>query len=317
MTSATHTISSMEEAFAAHRKHLWGLLYRMTGSSADADDLLQDTFERALEHPPARLDLPLKPWLARVALNLARDHLRARKKQPYIGPWLPSPLETTEEELNEPPSFDRGAEWRFDLLESVSFAFLLALEALNPSQRAVLLLRDVFDYSVRETAEALELTEANAKQIHLRAKKRMDAYQQQRRVSCPEVRAETMDVLGALVQRIVAEDVAGIEALLARDVRSLNDGAGEFRAALRPVLGPAKVARFLTGAAKKGGKNGSIEVRVLNGLPAMILRVPPDPEHKHLATIAVFAIELDAQGKVRTAYNVLATRKLSSLITQQ
>src|SRR5687767_12106876 len=145
-------MTELSSVFTAHQRDLWALLYRMTGSVADADDLLQETFARAIERPPPRLDLPMKPWLARVALNLARDHLRARRRVQYYGPWLPMPLETTEE--TSPPSFDPGPEWRYDLLESVSFAFLLALEALTPSQRAVLLLRDVFDYSVRETAEA-------------------------------------------------------------------------------------------------------------------------------------------------------------------
>ncbi len=85
-----------EDLFIQHRRFLWGLCYRLTGSAADADDLVQETFVRAIELPPARLGDPLRPWLVRVAVNLGRDLLRRRRRVPYKGPWLPSPIETDE-----------------------------------------------------------------------------------------------------------------------------------------------------------------------------------------------------------------------------
>ena len=139
---------------------------------------------RALERPPARTDEPWRPWLVRVAMNLARDLLRRRRRSPYRGTWLPSPIETGADDA--PPAYEIPAEsgspteGRYELLESVSFAFLLALEALTPSQRAVLLLRDVFDYSVRETADALGMSEANVKVTHHRARRAMAAYDRDR-----------------------------------------------------------------------------------------------------------------------------------------
>lgn len=295
--------------FEEHRRPLWALLYRMTGSAADADDLLQETFTRYLERPPARLDLPMKPWLAKVAVNLARDRLRARRRLSYTGAWLPEPIETHDE--TAPASFDPGAEWRYDLLESVSFAFLLALEALTPSQRAALLLRDVFDYSVRETADALELSEANVKQLHLRAKKKMDAYHAKQRRPTAEVQAETMRALGTLMQKIAERDVPGIEALLAGEVRVWNDSNGEFRAATRVVRGPENAAAFLLGVTRKGGTLVHAELRMLNGAPAFLVQYANDG--RRYALQLTFAIELDAAGKVSAIYSVLASKKLRAI----
>ncbi|HXU08022.1 MAG TPA: sigma-70 family RNA polymerase sigma factor, partial [Blastocatellia bacterium] len=172
-------MSAYAQALETDRRMLWGLCYRMTGNAADEDDLVQETFVRAIEKPPRDTREPLRPWLVRVAVNLSRDVLRKRKRQGYIGPWLPSPIPTDEESpaSYEPPAPDEESPAaRYELMESVSFAFLLALEALTPSQRAVLLLRDVFDYSTTETAEALDLTEANAKVLLLRARRKMNDY---------------------------------------------------------------------------------------------------------------------------------------------
>src|SRR5262249_13064147 len=139
--------------FDEHRLFLWGLCYRITGSAADADDVVQDTFVRALQSSRERPDDPRR-WLTRIAVNAARDVLRRRKRRAYVGPWLPTPIETASDDV--PPSHEPALhgehtlEGRYDLLESVSLAFLQALEALTPTQRAVLLLCDVFDYSAAE-----------------------------------------------------------------------------------------------------------------------------------------------------------------------
>src|SRR5690242_15981723 len=113
----------------------------MTGSAADADDLVQETFVRALDRGPADRERDLLPWLVQVAMNLSRDHLLWRKRQPYKGPWLPAPIET--EGLMQGERDVVHPEARYGELESVSLAFLIALEALSATQRAVLILRDV------------------------------------------------------------------------------------------------------------------------------------------------------------------------------
>ncbi len=304
---------ALEQAFTDHRRFLWSLSYRMTGNAADADEVVQDTFVRALEHPPTRTDEPLRPWLVKVALNLSRDALRRRKRREYIGPWLPSPIDT---DVEAPPSHEpavhggRTLEDRYDLLESVSFAFLLALERLTPAQRAVLLLRDVFDYTVQETAGALDLTEANVKTTNHRARRLMADYNRARRPATPALQAETERALKRFMQCLEKNDVAGVEALLARDVRTLTDGGGEFRSALRPIVGAEKVARFYLSIAHVG-QGVHARALTLNGLPGVLLDFDAVPDR--VASRFVLQVEIDADAKISRIYVVSATRKLTGL----
>ena len=121
----------IEQLYREHRSFLHGLCYRMTGSTADAEDIVQETFARALVSPPPDASPPRRPWLVRVAVNMARDRLRQRKRAPYVGPWLPVPVETGEASAD-----DDDPERHYGMIESISFAFLLACEALTPRQRA-------------------------------------------------------------------------------------------------------------------------------------------------------------------------------------
>jgi RNA polymerase sigma-70 factor (ECF subfamily) len=301
------------DLFREHERFLWGLCYRMTGSAADADDLVQETFVTALERPPRSLTLPWRPWLVRVAINRARDHLRRRRRSRYPGPWLPSPIETADEPV--PPAFEpaigegRTTEGRYELLESVSYAFLLALEALTPLQRAVLLLRDVFDYGVREAAEALDVSEANVKTTHHRARRAMSGYD--RRTWSPDLAEQTRDTLERFVASLAAHDVPAIESMLADGVRSLSDGGGEFSAARNPIVGRERVLRFLVGLASKYGGAIVPETRMLNGLPAVVIAVARSSER--FAPRFVLRIDLDADGRIAEVHAILATRKLTAV----
>ena len=305
-------MSSIEQLFADHRKFLWSLSYRMTGSAADADDVVQDTFVRAMEHPPRRMEDPLRPWLVKVALNLSRDVLRRRKRREYVGPWLPSPIETTDEPPSHEPAIDgmRALEGRYDLLESVSFAFLLALERLTPRQRAVLLLRGVFDYSVKETADALDLSEASVKTTHHRARAVMAAYDGSRQRPTAALQQATHAALLAFMQRLEARDVAGIEALLAEDVKTTTDGGGDYQAALRTIVGRAKVIRFYVAVALPSAEVEGDFV-MLNGLPSVAARV--SGATGRAAPRFAMTLELDREGKISHIYVVSANRKLTAL----
>src|SRR5689334_4698884 len=307
-------MTAYAETLETDRRLLWGLCYRMTGNAADADDLVQETFVRALERPPRRTDEPMRPWLVRVAMNLSRDLLRRRRRRDYTGPWLPSPVATDEESLPsyEPaaPSTDSPAA-RYDLLESLSFAFLLALEALTPQQRAVLLLRDVFDYSTAETAAALDLTEANVKVTLLRARKRLKDYDRQRADLSPASREATRQALEQFLRSLNARDAEGLERLLAEDVVSLSDGGGEVQAAMRPIRGRDKMLRLITALNAKLNGQPRVEWRVLNGLPAVVFEDVHSTATR--ATRYTVHVEVDDAGRIRRLDSVLAPSKLTAV----
>ena len=299
------------------RRVLWGLCYRMTGNAADADDLVQETFVRALEKPPRRMDQPLRPWLISVALNLSRDLLRGRKRRGYTGEWLPSPVPTDDNESPasyEPPAPSEDSPVaRYDMLESISFAFLLALEALTPSQRAVLLLRDVFDYSTAEVAKALEITEASAKVLLHRARGRMRSYEKDRAIPDAARREATRGALEQFLLCLKNRDAEGLERLLTEDVVSISDGGGEVAAALRPVLGRDRVIRLFIGLAEKAGPMPKVSFRLLNGWPAMEVVIEEQNRHAGVASKFTIHVDLDRAGLIRRIDTVAAPRKMAGL----
>lgn len=303
----------------AYADSLHNLARYLTGNAADADDLVQETFVRAMERPPPRTDEPWRPWLVRVALNLGRDLLRRRRRRAYVGPWLPSPIETGDEA--SPPSVEplvgagQTTEGRYDLLESVSYAFLVALEALTPLQRAVLLLRDVFDYTVAETADALGVSEANVKTTLHRARRRMAAYDRARTVPTRELQERTRATLARFVGALASADLPALESLLSESVRAVSDGAGEFHAARVPIIGRARVARFHWNIARRrtAAVPPRVEVRMLNGLPSLVIELLDGARDE--AGRFVIRTDVDADGRIVALHSILATRKLTALAT--
>jgi RNA polymerase sigma-70 factor (ECF subfamily) len=303
------------ELFDEHRSFLWGLLYRMTGCGADADDLVQETFVRLLERGPAEDGRPLRPWLVRVSMNLAHDLLRRRRRSPYIGPWLPSPVSAEPDseriEAVEAVASGMSTEGRYDLVESMSMAFLVALEALTPRQRAVLLLRDVFDYSVAETADALGVSEPDVKTTHHRARRAMAAYDRERCQPTREVQDRTRTALAELMAAFARGDLAGAERQLATSVVALSDGGGEFFAARVPIVGVARVSKFYNNVATRSLAGATYSMTMLNGLPAIVTEIPGP--HERQAARLVTSIALDRDGRIARIWSVLASRKLTAL----
>jgi len=299
--------------FDEHRSVLWGLSYRITGSAADADDVLQETFVSAWKHAPDQLDDP-KRWLMRVAINASRDVLRKRKRRSYVGPWLPTPIDTSYDDV--PPSYEpvvegQTLEGRYDLLESASLAFLQAIDVLTPTQRAVLLLRDVFDYSASEVAAVLDTSEGNVRQIHHRARRAMESYDQRRATPTASHRARTDKALHRFFALLAEGDVRGIEQMLTDDVKAITDGGGEFSASLIPIVGAAAVARFFVRLAASRGGRVTIAIRSINLFPTAVLEfeAPMGRRPRRLALSA----DVDANGLITSVRVIASAKKLAHL----
>lgn len=262
--------------FGTQRRRVWGLAYRLTGSAEDADDIVQETFTRLIERSPPD-DRALEAWLMQVAVRLGIDAVRSRRRRSYPGPWLPAAVEASDEDwLDSFASNDPDPETRYGLLESATLAFLLALEALGPRQRAVLLLRDVLGRSAAETAELLDTSEGNIRVLHLRARRAMDRYDSTRCAPTAELRARHQDVLERFLTCLASQDTAGLEAMLTEAVRTETDAGGAYSALAAAMEGRARVARFYLRAALNRAAGGALlETRMVNGMPAALMNPHP------------------------------------------
>ena len=311
-TTEPGAAATVDALYRTERRRLWALAYRMTGTAEDADDVVQEAFARLVAQTEAPAGAPAH-WLVRVVTNLAIDALRRRKRRAYTGPWLPGPIETPESDgLDAVPSAAPDPEARYGELESVTFAFLLALEALGPRQRAVLLLRDVMGQSARDTADALGVSEANVRVLHHRARSAMSAYDARRCVPTPALRERHRAALAAFVAALEAQDGARVEALLAESARTFTDADGAYTALAVPLEGRDRVARLYLVATLHRQQGGTrFETRVVNGLPAVLVTV----EHpvRRQAPRTLLRCELDATGRIELVQAVLAPRKLAAL----
>jgi RNA polymerase sigma-70 factor, ECF subfamily len=249
---------SATDSFVAHRNLLFTVAYEMLGSAADAEDVLQETWLRW-----AGVDLAEvrdeRAYLVRITTRLSLNRLRsmARRREAYVGPWLPEPLLTAPDVADD-----------VELADSVSTAMLLVLETLSPTERAVFVLREVFDVPYAEIAEAVDKSAAAVRQIAHRARGHVEA----RRPRSSVTAAEREAVLQKFVTATTTGDIQSLMDVLAPDVVLLTDGGGLKAAALRPIHGRDKVMRFMAGGAVRGG--GSVEraeIVVLNGVPALQL----------------------------------------------
>lgn len=247
------------EAFVAHRRLLFTVAYEMLGSAADAEDVLQETWLRWVG-----VDLGTvrehRAYLVRITTRQALSRLRTlgRRKESYVGPWLPEPLLTTPDVAED-----------VELAESVSMAMLLVLETLAPVERAVFVLREVFDVGYDEIAEAVGESPAAVRQIAHRARAHVAARRPRGGVSP----AETRDALDAFRRATETGDLQGLLDILAPDVVLMGDGGGIRQAIPRPVVGADKVARLLIGGLGKEPADVSMRPAQVNGHPALIIRL--------------------------------------------
>ena len=227
------------EVFEAHRDLMFAVAYRMLGSIADAEDAVQDAWLRWSAEPRGDVASP-RAYLSRVIANTALNRLRSARarREAYVGPWLPEPLLT-----------DAGpdATERAELAESVSLAMLVVLESLTPDERAVFVLREVFGFSYAEIGAALGRSGAAVRQLAHRAREHVQARRPRFEVDW----AQQREVTGRFLAAAAGGDIGGLVSVLAPDVTLLTDGGGKARAALRPITGAAKVARFFAAIATR------------------------------------------------------------------
>jgi RNA polymerase sigma-70 factor (ECF subfamily) len=247
------------ESFVVHRNLLFTVAYEMLGSAADAEDVLQETWLRWAEVDPDGVR-DQRAYLVRITTRLSLNRLRTmkRRKEAYVGPWLPEPLLTT-------PDVAENVE----LAESVSMALMLVLETLAPTERAVFVLREVFDLGYDEIAAAVGKSPAAVRQIAHRARRHVDARRPREVVSARETRA----VLESFQRALEGRDLQGLLDLLAPDVVLLSDGGGVKQAAMRPVAGAGKVGRFIFGGVGRTAEPLTSVPTVVNGNPALALHL--------------------------------------------
>lgn len=228
-------MSDLDAAFAASRQRLIGLAYRMLGSRTEAEDIAQETYLRAAKTDFAEVRSP-EAFLIRIATNLCITELQSarRRREAYVGPWLPEPIPDTESLTP-----DRALEYADDL----SFALLLTLEKLTPPERAAFLLAYVFDLPFAEIAQTLGRPEATCRQLAARAAKAVKSDRPARKVAPEQHRRLLMQFADAISRR----DVAGLAQILAADAVAYSDGGGVARAALNPIEGPDRIARYFIG----------------------------------------------------------------------
>ncbi|MFC0447242.1 RNA polymerase sigma-70 factor [Rhodococcus jostii] len=277
------------DAFVAHRNLLFTVAYEMLGSAADAEDILQETWLRW-----AGVDLDTvrnqRAYLVRITTRQALVRLRTlgRRKESYVGPWLPEPLLTAPDVAED-----------VELADSVSMAMLLVLETLAPTERAVFVLREVFDLGYDEIAAAVDKNPAAVRQIAHRARAHVAARRPRGAVSP----AESRDALQAFQRALETGDLQSLFDLLAPDVVLLGDGGGVKQAVLRPIVGADKVSRLLAAGLPRIGGAVSVEPVQMNGCPALIVRLDGEIDD-------VVAMRMD-DGMITGLYIVRNPEKLS------
>jgi RNA polymerase sigma-70 factor (ECF subfamily) len=281
-----------DDAFVTHRRLLFTVAYEMLGSAADAEDVVQESWLKwsGVDQDEVR---DHRAYLVRIVTRTSLDRLRTltRRREEYVGPWLPEPLLTAPDVAED-----------VELADSLSTAMLLVLETLSPTERAVFLLRDVFDLGYGELAGAVGKTEAAVRQIAHRARAHVAA----RRPRGVASQTETRAALEAFMHALETGDLQSLVDVLAPDVVALGDGGGIKQALPRPVMGADKVGKLmrvgLTAAREMGM---SMELVHVNGWPALLIRLDGDLD-------SVLSVRVD-DGLVSAIYTVRNPEKLSRM----
>ncbi len=286
-------VEERAEVFEAERSRLTGIAYRMLGSLADAEDVVSEAWFRFDAAPPGSVERPAA-WLTTVTSRLAIDRIRAqaRRREDYVGPWLPEPVRTTADTTAGDP------EARAELAESLTLGFLVVLDRLQPTERAVFLLADVFGEPYADIAAAVGRSEEACRQIASRARRRVREEREARHAADEELITDLVTAIGA-------GDVQGLISLLADDVVLTSDGGADRHAARRPVVGTDRVARFLVNLAGRTPPDALMGIELVNAAPALVIRGG--------AGAIVLTADRDADGQVAAIRVLLNPDKLAAI----
>ena len=268
------------ESFESYRPYLFAIAYRMLGSAMDAEDMVQETYVRYQGTPPETIR-SLKAFLTTILTRLCMDQLQLarRKREVYVGPWLPEPILTTTSAASEDPAE------RIEREESISLAFLALLEQLQPFERAVFLLHEVFEYEFAEIATMLEKSEAACRRSFSRAKLHLRTH----RPRFPASPQTHQQLLNGYLQAVQGGDMTPLMNLLSENVTLWADAGGRIKqAALRPIRGRDAVARFSLGTRRFWPENARVELEEVNGQAALIIRTDGQ-------VFSVLSIEVEAE----------------------
>ena len=281
--------AALTDAFEANRPRLTRLAYRMLGSVAEAEDVVQDAWLRWTRAGKGVTDPAA--WLVRATTRLCIDRLRKAKveREAYRGPWLPEPL-------IEPLTTDP-----VERAEDVSVAFLLALERLSPLERAVFLLHDVFEQDYGDVAKTLERSEAAVRQLASRAREHVRAARPRFTVS----QAEASRLVNAFMAASASADVGALSALLAEDAVLITDGGGKRSSALRIMVGRDEIIRLVQGLVWRGRSFGNVSLRParINGYPGFVIGYEDGP--------GTIAFQPGPDGQIAAVYLVRNPEKLA------
>lgn len=278
------------DPFEEYRSLLFAIAYRMLGSAMEAEDIVQEAYLRYRATPPKTIRT-LKSFLTTIVHHLCIDHLKSAQvqRENYVGPWLPEPVIT-----GDGASLTSPLRQIIDQ-ESISMAFLVLLESLSPLERAVFLLREVFDYEYAEIAQITGREEAACRQLFSRAKKHI-SNNRPRFPASPEAHAK---MLGRFMDACIAGDIDGLMSLLAEDVTAWMDGGGKVSVSARqPIQGRDKVARGIIGHLSRVPEGMTAEVIEMNGFAALLVRVKGQ-----IASVLTLEVEGDFIRALRTVIN--------------
>lgn len=297
------TLQASEQLYLSYKPLLFSLAYRMLGSVMDAEDIVQEAFLYANETNMAHVLNP-KAYLCKIVTNRCIDNLRSasKKREVYVGPWLPEPLMTSENEPIAP-------ELAYTQKESLSTAYLLLLQQLSWVERAVFLLREVLQYEYDEISDIVGKSSTNCRQIFRRAKKAISISPEQEAGSSAQINKTVQEQTNAVVEQFVHALVSGNITQLLTIVKSdailYSDGGGKVSAAIKPIEGVERIAKFMFGILAKVPDGFRYGLRMVNGQLGIAAYVHDQPH-----TVMTFQVK---DGQIQAIYLVVNPDKLRHL----